>query len=339
VGENRQHRAAFRVHINHKPATIFPVNCLRHTPFARRHRPASRRICATMRARNLPPPGTPRHATYAYDLSSNFAIMDAVTYDYDANAHTYATTRYTTQQNRNISCQNTARSSSEHTYDDAVVSFYGYRYYSPNLGRWVSRDPIGEKGGKNIYIFCRNNGPVFFDALGLAALPIVVYGTILQRYADSALKANLSVGGESESGNVTEINYDYQIDKGTIVYKDCCGKLDIVTSRMQKKGTLSSEQQNGSGQIPLINIPQPPLPMGAIPGPGELVGPLLHIFLGALLETLGHISVEVIQQNNLFLMWGMVLDPTAAQSIIIQTAPSAGYEDMKLLDVDFQPCP
>src|ERR1035437_9271426 len=24
--------------------------------------------------------------------------------------------------------------------------YYGYRFYSPQLGRWPSRDPIGEKG-------------------------------------------------------------------------------------------------------------------------------------------------------------------------------------------------
>jgi RHS repeat-associated protein len=166
VGENRHHRAVFRVHINHKPATIFPVNCLRHTPFARRH-PASRRICATARARNLPPPGTLRHATYAYDLSSNFAIMDAVTYDDDANAHTYATTRYTTPLNRAFSQQNTPCASSEYTYDHAVVSFYGVRYYAPTLGRWISRDPIGEKGGKNLNCFVGNNPINGADILGL----------------------------------------------------------------------------------------------------------------------------------------------------------------------------
>jgi RHS repeat-associated protein len=29
--------------------------------------------------------------------------------------------------------------------------FYGYRYYDPSTGRWPSRDPIGEKGGVNLY--------------------------------------------------------------------------------------------------------------------------------------------------------------------------------------------
>jgi RHS repeat-associated protein len=28
-----------------------------------------------------------------------------------------------------------------------VLIYYGYRYYSPRLGRWMNWDPIGEKGG------------------------------------------------------------------------------------------------------------------------------------------------------------------------------------------------
>ena len=29
--------------------------------------------------------------------------------------------------------------------------YYNYRYYSPELGRWLSRDPIEEQGGYNLY--------------------------------------------------------------------------------------------------------------------------------------------------------------------------------------------
>ena len=38
-------------------------------------------------------------------------------------------------------------------YYDAETDlyYYGYRYYSPSLGRWISRDPIEEAGGFNLY--------------------------------------------------------------------------------------------------------------------------------------------------------------------------------------------
>ena len=51
---------------------------------------------------------------------------------------------------------------------------YGYRYYSPNLGRWLSKDPIGEEGGVNLYGFAENNGVNSVDYLGLQSwAPIV----------------------------------------------------------------------------------------------------------------------------------------------------------------------
>jgi RHS repeat-associated protein len=34
---------------------------------------------------------------------------------------------------------------------------YEYRVYSPRLGRWLSRDPIGEAGGRNLYGFAGND--------------------------------------------------------------------------------------------------------------------------------------------------------------------------------------
>jgi RHS repeat-associated protein len=51
--------------------------------------------------------------------------------------------------------------------EDTGYYNYGYRYYTPMLGRWPSRDPIGEIGGINLYIFVKNNGIRYTDLLGL----------------------------------------------------------------------------------------------------------------------------------------------------------------------------
>jgi RHS repeat-associated protein len=52
---------------------------------------------------------------------------------------------------------------------DAETGYYnyGYRYYDPTTGRWPSRDPIGERGGYNLYRFANNNGVNLVDVLGL----------------------------------------------------------------------------------------------------------------------------------------------------------------------------
>jgi len=43
----------------------------------------------------------------------------------------------------------------------------GRRCYNPVLGKWASRDPIGEFGGVNLYQFAINNAVDQFDSLGL----------------------------------------------------------------------------------------------------------------------------------------------------------------------------
>ncbi len=42
-----------------------------------------------------------------------------------------------------------------------------FRAYDPNLGRWISRDPIEEAGGLNIYAYVGGNPINAFDPLGL----------------------------------------------------------------------------------------------------------------------------------------------------------------------------
>jgi RHS repeat-associated protein len=46
------------------------------------------------------------------------------------------------------------------------VNYYGFRYYDPTTGRWLSRDPIGENGGLNLYGFVDNDGINYIDDLG-----------------------------------------------------------------------------------------------------------------------------------------------------------------------------
>jgi RHS repeat-associated protein len=51
--------------------------------------------------------------------------------------------------------------------DESGYYNYGYRYYVPMLGKWPSRDPIGEQGGINLYAFVGNNGVNNWDLNGM----------------------------------------------------------------------------------------------------------------------------------------------------------------------------
>jgi len=61
---------------------------------------------------------------------------------------------------------------------DTGLYYYGYRYYSPMLQRWINRDPIGESGGWNMYGFVGNNATHYFDKLGLVSWEEIAAGVV-----------------------------------------------------------------------------------------------------------------------------------------------------------------
>lgn len=53
-------------------------------------------------------------------------------------------------------------------YDpETGLSDFGYRFYRADVGKWLTRDPIGEDGGLNIYTFTENNPINLTDPKGL----------------------------------------------------------------------------------------------------------------------------------------------------------------------------
>jgi RHS repeat-associated protein len=56
-------------------------------------------------------------------------------------------------------------------YQDSLsgLYYYGYRYYNASTGRWLSRDPLEEQGGLNLYGILGNNLVNLWDLLGLTS--------------------------------------------------------------------------------------------------------------------------------------------------------------------------
>lgn len=102
---------------------------------------------------------------YAHDHSKNVTdLLDATGkivahYDYDPYGNVTATGE--------LANLNPIQYSSE-VYDPELgLVIYNYRHYNPLDGRWLTRDPIEEKGGINLYGFVGNNPLLWVDALGL----------------------------------------------------------------------------------------------------------------------------------------------------------------------------
>jgi RHS repeat-associated protein len=67
---------------------------------------------------------------------------------------------------------NRYRFSSKEVHPQSGLYYYGFRFYEPNLQRWLNQDPLGEGGGINLYGFVGNNPLNFVDPYGLAKGPV-----------------------------------------------------------------------------------------------------------------------------------------------------------------------
>jgi len=112
----------------------------------------------------------------AYDGNGNVtALVDAATgattarYEYDPFGNVLAATGPFAQQNPwRFSTKQQDRWTGHY--------YYGYRHYDAAAGRWLSRDPLGEAGGVNLYGFLGNDGVGTVDVLGLSPESLALSG-------------------------------------------------------------------------------------------------------------------------------------------------------------------
>jgi RHS repeat-associated protein len=117
-------------------------------------------LLARVREENIPHP-----LYYAGDANGNVTdLVDAngavvAHYEYDPYGNNVA-------QSGDQADANPYRFSSKYWDGETGFYYYGHRFYSSNLGRWLNRDPIEERGGINLYGFIGNQPTTKIDALG-----------------------------------------------------------------------------------------------------------------------------------------------------------------------------
>ena len=115
--------------------------------------------------------GASKAHAYFYDANGNVGQLVDSTDGSVAAAYEYAPFGGLISAMGSYATTNPFRFSSKYADDVTDLYYYGYRYYSPVVERWLSRDPIGEEGGLNLYGFVSNNSISWIDELGLLPSP------------------------------------------------------------------------------------------------------------------------------------------------------------------------
>ena len=88
------------------------------------------------------------------------------------------------------------------------LSEYQYRKYSPVLGRWVSRDPIGERGGINLYLSVKNMPVSLVDLLGWKTKTLYIFwfdDSAFRRY-DIKYNVEKSCNGKNPTIDISNVS-------------------------------------------------------------------------------------------------------------------------------------
>ncbi len=140
--------------------------------------------------------------------------------------------------------------SSKFTDAETGLNYYGYRFYDPVAGRWLNRDPIGERGGVNVYGMVGNDPVNKLDRLGLAPKAVACGGTCGASVDDWFLEELLaqfrgySAWKSKQSGSVGISEY-LQWANGNQRYKD---DKFFEFSKGTKCGTRASSSAPGCGR-------------------------------------------------------------------------------------------
>jgi RHS repeat-associated protein len=146
---------------------------------------------------------------YGYDGGNNIVTLVKSATGQIAAAYEYDPFGQTLKSVGEFATQNPFGFSGQYTDKETGLVYYGFRYYNPQVGKWISRDPIAETGGANLYAFVNNDPVGSIDLLGLG------------RFS--------------------------QIRDGDLAYSCNCGWLDLGHMSPRGARKLWSDVQSGNG--------------------------------------------------------------------------------------------
>jgi RHS repeat-associated protein len=107
-----------------------------------------------------------RHAAYYAAGNGNITALMGTTQTLLA-AYRYDPYGRSLYQSGTLANANTYRFSSKDCHPNSGLYYYGFRFYEPGLQRWINRDPIGIRGGLNLFAYARNEPVVGKYPFGL----------------------------------------------------------------------------------------------------------------------------------------------------------------------------
>lgn len=99
--------------------------------------------------------------------------------------------------------ENPFQFSTKHLDLDIGATYYGHRFYDASTGRWLSRDPLAESEGANLYAFVTNDAINNVDPDGRYKLQLThIEGPVAKKCGEFLLRTGWLILGPPQSGGV-----------------------------------------------------------------------------------------------------------------------------------------
>jgi RHS repeat-associated protein len=102
----------------------------------------------------------------AYDGNGNITALVRAGDLFTSARYDYSPYGETLRASGSFSKINPFRFSTKYADEESGFIYYAYRYYSPQSGKWIGRDPTTDQIFLNLYLFCKNNPIGRFDSDG-----------------------------------------------------------------------------------------------------------------------------------------------------------------------------
>ncbi len=143
------------------------------------------------------------------------------------------------------SSQNAMQYTGRENDSESGLYYYRARYYDPQIGRFISEDPIGFGGGVNFYAYVENNPLTYVDPLGHDGINVGVAFKLPYKLGGLSINASLRFPGVSDE------RFDLQLSAhGTPskIFESASQLNDIVSEPRQENDLFINEKvQQSSG--------------------------------------------------------------------------------------------
>ena len=141
------------------------------------------------------------------------------------------------------------RHSTKYFDSDCGLYYYGYRYYGPQIMRWLTEDPIAESGGFNLYAFCGNNAISRLDLKGGSGKTLAEIEKTYRDMIAAARRKGKNVAADnleyflSGRGGTRILDWNWVRSFNSVISSESLNKARFESKLKEKARTLANGEK------------------------------------------------------------------------------------------------